>query len=265
MLLYFSYGRRDYRRRPIRLHTRRGWEFQAVLAGRISPTREDGSATDGDAFAPARRRLWVFGPRCAHGWGGDRRGARVAVWHTPRVHPTLAQHVGLVGAAYVDLSDEDVKRLGALARLTTAHYPRSTSLTGPVSDAVLAQLTLLALRDRPVHRPAHPNHNTQHARDTFARAVAWFREHLPDNPSVDDAAHALAISEPHLRRLFRQAGQASPRRVFNTIRADEAEHLLRTTDWKVAVIAAAVGYAGPQAFTRAFREIKGRTPASVRQ
>ncbi|MEM8782400.1 MAG: AraC family transcriptional regulator [Planctomycetota bacterium] len=264
MLIYFAQGRRDYRRDPLRPHTRQGWEFQAVLSGRIRPTF--GATRAGAPGGFSRRRLWAFAPGCEHGWDGDGRSSRIAVWHFGGVNPSLDRWVGAAGVADVSLDADDVRVLSALASQTARHYPRPTNFTGPVSDRVRAELTLMAMRAAPVRTSAGPAEDPgQHAAQTVARAMAWFAEHMTDGPGVAEVAGAVAVSEAHLRRLFRAAAQGSPQEVLAAMRADRAEHLLRTTDWKLAVVAEAVGFSGPQAFSRAYRAAKGCSPGETRR
>ncbi|MEM1097708.1 MAG: AraC family transcriptional regulator [Planctomycetota bacterium] len=141
-----------------------------------------------------------------------------------------------------------------------------TNFTGPIGEAVRAELTLIAMRDTPVQSNLGSAQDPRsEAVQTVARAMAWFDEHMSEAPAVASVADAVAMSETHLRRLFRASGQSSPQRVFATMRADRAEQLLRTTDWKLAVIAEAVGYSGPESFSRAYRFAKGFSPGDVRR
>ncbi|MEM1445737.1 MAG: AraC family transcriptional regulator [Planctomycetota bacterium] len=141
-----------------------------------------------------------------------------------------------------------------------------TNRTGPIADVVRSELTLMVMRSAPILSSATIHGGANHqAVQTVARATAWFAENMSNTPSVALVAEAMAVSETHLRRLFRAAGQSPPQRVFAAMRADRAEHLLRTTDWKLAVIADAVGFSGPQALSRAYRQIKGCSPGKARR
>lgn len=259
MLVYFKHGERRYTTAPVGPHARRGCEFQAVLRGAIAPV------FPGVPPTPHRRSLWAFAPGDMHGWTGDSRPAVIAVWHftsTPRtLHETL-QHAG---PQRVNLTPADTARLTRLAHQTAEHFPRVTRLTERVGDLVLAQLRWLLARELDIDTAEPQANRDEYANRTVERAVAWYRENLERPASVAEAADALAISEPHLRRLFKAAGRASPKQVLDAVRFEEADRLLRQTPLKLAVIADRLGFSGPEAFSRAYRAAKGVPPGVARR
>lgn len=260
MILYFAHGQRDYGPRPLPVYRRSRWEFQCVLSGSIAPRGPRMDQT------PRAGRLWVFGPDCWHGWGGGDSPAEIAVWHFPAVSGALRRRVGPHGMAEVTLSRGDRARLAYFAQQTAAHYPRETVRTPAIADAVLAYLTMLlsGLSTRRVGPGSASTPALSQPKAIVARATAWFQEHLHEGPSVTEVAEALAMSEAHLRRQFHAAGKPSPHRVFSMLRVQEAEHLIRTTDFKLAEIAHRLGYSGPEAFSRTFRRVRGVSPGALR-
>jgi AraC-like DNA-binding protein len=81
--------------------------------------------------------------------------------------------------------------------------------------------------------------------------------------SPERAAAALAISPRTLSRRLAEAG-FSFSELAQSVRLEAAERLLRT-DKSLAEIAVALGYSGPTAFIRAFKQGKGETPARWRR
>jgi hypothetical protein len=80
MLIYLGTGERRYGDNPLALQSRRAWEFQAVLKGKIGLSLPDG-------VQPMRAHsLWISPPGHAHGWVGEKGGraegtfARVQLW-----------------------------------------------------------------------------------------------------------------------------------------------------------------------------------------
>ncbi|MEM6551393.1 MAG: AraC family transcriptional regulator [Planctomycetota bacterium] len=240
------------------LNRRRSWEFEAVLNGVIAPI---GPGLSGRPYA---RSLWVLGPDCEHGWDGDHHQATIAVWQFAYAPPGVESLVPRDGCRRIGLDAGDVAQLRHFARRTALYYPGGGAVAGAFADGVLGYLSWLVQRGMADQaKPAGRSRETN-ASQTVAQAVAWFRENLLASPKVSEAAEAVAVSESHLRRLFREVGLPTPKRVLDALRIEEAEHLLRTTELKLAVVADRLGYSGPEAFSRAFRTARGVPPSVVR-
>ncbi|MFN7176674.1 MAG: helix-turn-helix transcriptional regulator [Thermaurantiacus sp.] len=78
-----------------------------------------------------------------------------------------------------------------------------------------------------------------------------------------DAARALAVSEPTLRRHLAAEG-TSFRELLSDVRMSTALGVLQTTDLPVNRIALDVGYASPSRFAIRFRKRFGLSPSSIR-
>lgn len=81
--------------------------------------------------------------------------------------------------------------------------------------------------------------------------------------SPERAAAALAISPRTLSRRLAEDGRSFSE-LAQSVRIEAAERMLRT-DKNLAEIAAALGYSGPTAFIRAFKQARGETPARWRR
>jgi transcriptional regulator GlxA family with amidase domain len=71
---------------------------------------------------------------------------------------------------------------------------------------------------------------------------------------------AVGVSPSHLRRLFHQVLNRSPKEIVLTRRLERAQLLLRTTGMSVEEVALATGYQSLASFSRAFKTQLGQAP-----
>ncbi|HYE05349.1 MAG TPA: AraC family transcriptional regulator [Planctomycetota bacterium] len=257
MLRYVGSGVRRYAEVPVAPNPRTAWEFQAATAGRIAPT-----ATDGTHPPPRGRRLWVFPPGHRHGWTGDTRAARVAVFHFDAVPEPLRTVVIARGALALDLDPLEAARLDALAVELAPHVAQVGPLTALVEQRALLDLCLIALghvAPTSLPRPAAA------PRRLVEAALAWYGEHLGEGPGVTEVARAVGVSVAHLRRLFQAAQHRSPLAAMREARVQRADDLIRAGDLRLEHVARVCGYADGAAFSRAFKSIRGSPPSRWRR
>jgi len=82
--------------------------------------------------------------------------------------------------------------------------------------------------------------------------------------TLADLAALAHTSEEHLRRLCQSSLGRSPGKQLAALRMARAAHLLATTGDKISVIARAVGYANPYAFSNTFKRLIGFRPSDYR-
>lgn len=93
------------------------------------------------------------------------------------------------------------------------------------------------------------------------RAVAYLREHLAEDLSLEDVARQVGASPSHLSRLFRRRRGETFVQAFCRLRIDAAKRLLRTGTYRVKETAALVGFKDSAYFCRVFRKYEGMSPA----
>jgi AraC-like DNA-binding protein len=255
MFRYLGHGARDYRTKPIPIHRRNAWEFQAVLAGRIAPTLR------GEGRPRFRSRcLWLLPPGLAHGWTGDGDTAQVAVFHLAEVPVLLREAAGEQGLE-VPLDEAEAAQLASWAQSLDDDRRRPSSHGILRGNAIAAQLCLLAARALP-ERPllASPDRDRLLVDD----AAAWLGEHLHEGVGIADAARALGLSTPHLRRLVHRVRGCSPRGLLAALRMARARELLADPALGASTVAAACGLASVAAFSRTCRRLSGKPPRELR-
>ena len=175
--------------------------------------------------------------------------------------------------------------------------PVLTTLTRPVRVAARENPGLVASIGLLADELAHPQLGTTAAVNSIVDLLlvqfvrAWLRTHPADrssswlgallDPVVRDAlerihrepahpwtteslAAAIRVSRATLSRRFPTALGQTPGAYLTRWRMDLAAVRLRDTDEPVDVVAGAVGYASPHAFSRAFRRSRGLAPGEYR-
>ncbi|MFC4995585.1 helix-turn-helix domain-containing protein [Rubritalea tangerina] len=82
--------------------------------------------------------------------------------------------------------------------------------------------------------------------------------------SLEEMAGLAHMSKEQLRRLCRRQFGRSPKQQVTYLRMRRARYLLGATRMKVATIAAQLGYADSQTFTKVFKKFNGINPSGMR-
>lgn len=98
----------------------------------------------------------------------------------------------------------------------------------------------------------------------LARAVLAVIEAPAAPHSVESLASLAGMSRASFAEHFSRAFQQGPIDFVQKVRLRVAARLLATTDLPLKVVAQSVGYAGPTAFSRAFRTAYGVDPTTYR-
>jgi len=101
-----------------------------------------------------------------------------------------------------------------------------------------------------------------------APAIERIRQHVLDSPHADLRVSVLAerahVSERHLRRLFRDALDVSPREFVQRARLEQAQRLLCESRASVREVARRSGYASADGFSRRFEAAFRVSPRAYR-
>lgn len=101
------------------------------------------------------------------------------------------------------------------------------------------------------------------------KAILWAAQTMdrsPESPiTLDQLAHAAAVTPKHLCRLFTTALGVSPMHSLRLMRLERSVSMLGRSNLSIKEIAARCGFASPFHFSRAFRQTFGKPPRVVRR
>ena len=100
--------------------------------------------------------------------------------------------------------------------------------------------------------------------EDVAAAVRFIRAHKGRALSVQDVLDNVPVSRRSLYRKFEETMGRSLAQEIRLAHIEQAKRLLTTTDWSVARIAEASGFAGATRFGIVFRRLTGLTPSAYR-
>jgi len=105
----------------------------------------------------------------------------------------------------------------------------------------------------------------QHEDQLVAEAQVWAARHYDTPSPVAAMAHRCQLTERSFHRRFKRATGQAPVEYIQTLRVEEAKHLLETTELPIDDIAAEVGYSEPSSFRAAFRKRVGTSASAYRR
>ncbi len=132
----------------------------------------------------------------------------------------------------------------------------------------MQQMSIAVLQDQqPLIRAYSRLHTakTQTKREQFLRlhkAVSILRDSLTQEVNMAQVAREAMLSEFRLFHLFKSAFGITPYQFLLKERIEYASAVHKTTSYSWSEIAAMIGFSEPSAFSKAFKKIKGVSPAN---
>jgi AraC-like DNA-binding protein len=239
-LVYLAWGKRDYHRFPIPVHSNPGWTYWILLQG------------EAVVETPGARRTFSAGsgfhsgPDCAFGFPPQPPSeTRVVVWIWKEAPGCLEDPDPSV-LHPASFREEQVRLLEDLHAQTRMEIFQSR----PHSQAALTHLQ--GLMEIQFARAAGTEASgTEEI--LLQRAREWMFEHLSQQASMQDLAHYLGISVMRLHRLFQAKTGTSPGAFYHDLKMKHCGRLLKRPGYSVKRVAYENGYRHANDFSRAFK------------
>jgi two-component system, response regulator YesN len=95
-------------------------------------------------------------------------------------------------------------------------------------------------------------------------AIEFITNHYQESSGLQEAASALAISESHLSRLFKETTGINFLHYQNAYRVNRAIEQLKNPRLHISTICSDCGFPNPGYFSKIFRRFTGKTPSQYR-
>ncbi len=260
MLTYLNSGARTTEKWPATENwtTRDVWAFVAVLEGEA---RLDRPGRKGCEYRS--RQLHIVPPGTTYAMRvRDGTSCEVVAMHFAGLLPVAKRFLPGGTPLSVPITDEDAGVIRKIHLELSPHFLKPTWASELRYDRALLKLCLIALPDG--GRVPHP-YGADRSAEQAQVAVQYHRDHLAKRLTINKICKAIHISPPHLRRIFKQSFNESPKEVFTRVALDEASRLVISSPLSLKEIALQCGFAGFSQFFRAFKKRFGNSPSEWRR
>ena len=253
MILRASQGSRDFKKKPIPITYRKNWEVYGVHEGRFGLLLE---SEDGPLYNRGPT-VWILPPNIAHGKIGDGSKCQISFFVTdqmPALIEQICQKDGWMEIPLVSWQSENyLEKFEALVQAS-----KSTDVLQPIRiQMIFHQLLMILLESLPRNRLPHLKNQNQ---IRLEPAFLWFRDHMEEQPDLEEIARTVHMSESHFRKLVREQYSKSSKTILMEIRMERATGLLQMDGLSMEDIAKTCGFSSHAAFSRAFKRHQHCTP-----
>ncbi|MCK7555566.1 bifunctional helix-turn-helix domain-containing protein/methylated-DNA--[protein]-cysteine S-methyltransferase [Chitinophaga sedimenti] len=100
--------------------------------------------------------------------------------------------------------------------------------------------------------------------DRIAQAIAFFRKHYTDQPTLEDAAAHVHLSPFHFQRMFHDWAGVTPKQFLQYLTVEHAKRMLRDTGARLSDTAFETGLSGTGRLHDLFIKVEGMTPGEFK-
>lgn len=111
----------------------------------------------------------------------------------------------------------------------------------------------------------NPKEAQQSENDPISRSLAFMKQNLDKNLTLEELAQVAGMSASHFSAVFRQKVQSAPVGFFTYLKIQQACQLLEYTPLRIKEVAYQLGYPDPYHFSRVFTQVMGISPREFRK
>ncbi|MFB5067001.1 MAG: helix-turn-helix domain-containing protein [Candidatus Wallacebacter cryptica] len=157
---------------------------------------------------------------------------------------------------------EQMQIENTLAKLST-EYGKSLPHSALYLKALLIELLVLANRIEPAEPNLYDSLSPIH--EKIHKIVRYLRKNYQSAVTLAQLGDKFYISQYYLSRMFKEVTGLTLIEYLNTVRVQEAQKLLTSSDLSITEISGLVGYENQTYFGRIFKRITGLTPSEYRR
>lgn len=150
---------------------------------------------------------------------------------------------------------------GVTAGIDMAMAMIADDVGATIAAAVARELVVYLRRPGNQAQYSEPLHAQSLDAGRLSGVIAWIAENLSATLDIETLAERAGMSPRHFTRVFRQSLGISPAQYVERMRLDEARMMLGSGHGRISQVAAAVGFANPDSFRRAFERQFGIAPS----
>ncbi|MEO0444898.1 MAG: AraC family transcriptional regulator [Verrucomicrobiota bacterium] len=114
-------------------------------------------------------------------------------------------------------------------------------------------------------RPIATPEDQQAVFGELQKVVDYLEDHFVDEITIEALAKMVGWSVAHFNRRFRELLRLSPMEYVTSLRIQEGQRLLATTQMSVGDVSALTGFYDQSHFTKRFKRVTGMTPLAYRK
>lgn len=138
-----------------------------------------------------------------------------------------------------------------------SEFEKAEKYSPAVCSALLTELLVDLVRNR--------EEKEDDAKRLVGRVIAYFKEHMSENPDNETVARAFDYHPYYLSSIFKEKTGTTMHRYFLKLKCEAAAELLLTSDFSVGEIAESCGFENVSHFSSAFTRYTGASPSQFRQ
>ena len=106
-----------------------------------------------------------------------------------------------------------------------------------------------------------PDKNSINKIEMAKLSISYMKKNFREDITLDDIAGHIGFNKCYFCRVFKEVTGVTVITMLNTIRCEEAKHLLASTSYNISEVAERCGFSNTSYFTKIYKKITGCLPS----